>query len=77
MFIDDDDWSERAKVIASKITQEQREWFLSTTMTVDGRALGDIAKFALPDATVRYYSAKRDVLTDLGLALRKYLIDGN
>lgn len=59
-----------AEKIAASLSEAQRDWFLNAHITVDGRGLAKVALFALPDGTVRYYSAELDALTPLGLSVR-------
>lgn len=60
--------------VAGKLSPEARAWFMRATVTIDGRGLGNVAHFALPDGTVRYYSAELDALTPLGQAVRAHLL---
>ena len=58
-----------AREVAGRLTKAQRGWFQSCT----DLGLGRVAGFALPDGTVRFYSAGLDALTPLGLAVRAIL----
>jgi hypothetical protein len=63
--------------IVRGLTKAQADWFATTALLPDGRALGVVARFALPDGTVRYYSAERDALTPLGLEVRARLLSSS
>ena len=67
--------------IAAGLTKAQREALVAARETVDGRVLVDAgpvlagAHSTWPQGVCRYYSARRDVLTKTGLAVRQHLLE--
>ncbi len=69
----------KAREIAAALTEGQRRAIVQTRLTVDGRALVPASRFfddLWPSEIVRYYSAELDALSELGLAVRAVLMEG-
>ncbi len=68
-----------AGAIAASLTDSQREALIEADILVDGRVLVSASSFVgslWPSSLVRYYSARCDALSTLGLRVRDHLIEG-
>ena len=67
--------------VAASLTKAQRDALVNGHVTIDGRVLVDAGPVlggsysAWPEGMCRYYSARLDRLTDLGLRVRSILLE--